>query len=251
LIARSDKSWTDFASCSLTHLRDSHLSGAVWTLRCGKFTPLCSTGLTALISLSWEEPCVRQCLSKGSSIGSLQELRVQSPLSVLMQANSFVGEYAFQAITDGIVTLGVLGVFSSSQTHLNEFSSPNYLKKMVQQCLLCLSSRTLTRVLPPVRPNDPSRAADTHHQLPKGFDFLTLNLIWKALREAGRATATDIANRLSLSTVSARKYLALLTEAGLLNVGREYGGPGRPPSIYEVTSLGTELDDLGGYVFQR
>ena len=67
-------------------------------------------------------------------------------------------------------------------------------------------------------------------ELPKGLSLSTLALVSETLRQTTGAglTASDVANRIGASRVTARRYLEHLVESGLATRGSRYGGTGRP-----------------------
>lgn len=72
--------------------------------------------------------------------------------------------------------------------------------------------------------------------LPKGLDAATLDRVLDALREApptgsGRS-ATEVADRIGTSRVTARRYLEHLADTGQVVRSPRYGGPGRPEVGY-------------------
>ena len=69
--------------------------------------------------------------------------------------------------------------------------------------------------------------------LPKGCSPETLQLVRAMLREApGDVSASEAAEQLGTSRVSARRYLEYLTEEGQVQVQLRYGGVGRPERRY-------------------
>ena len=69
--------------------------------------------------------------------------------------------------------------------------------------------------------------------LPKGFSAETLRLVGDALREErGDVSAAELAARLGISRVSARRYLEHLAETGKAEVTLRYGEVGRPERRY-------------------
>jgi response regulator of citrate/malate metabolism len=75
--------------------------------------------------------------------------------------------------------------------------------------------------------------------LPKGCSAETLQLVEELLRDAGRdLSATEAADALGTSRVSARRYLEYLSEEGLVSVQLRYGGIGRPERRYAWHSAG-------------
>ena len=72
-----------------------------------------------------------------------------------------------------------------------------------------------------------------HRPLPKGCSIETLELVEKILKQAPQPiSATETAEQLGISRVSARRYLEYLAEEGLVQVNLKYGGVGRPERRY-------------------
>ncbi len=68
--------------------------------------------------------------------------------------------------------------------------------------------------------------------LPKGLSAETLRRVAAALAEHPNASATDIGERLSISRVSARRYLEHLASTGRAIRGLDYSTKGRPSTRY-------------------
>lgn len=70
---------------------------------------------------------------------------------------------------------------------------------------------------------------------PKGLSQSTLERVSAVLREAGGdLSATEIAERIGMSRVGARRYLEHLVGRGLASVEPRYGATGRPENRYRV-----------------
>jgi len=70
----------------------------------------------------------------------------------------------------------------------------------------------------------------------KGVNDRTLQTVEQALVEAGSdASAAEIAERIGMSRVSARRYLERLVELGVARVEPRYGTTGRPEHRYSAT----------------
>ncbi|WP_284980609.1 response regulator [Arthrobacter sp. efr-133-TYG-118] len=75
--------------------------------------------------------------------------------------------------------------------------------------------------------------------LPKGCSAETLRMVEQLLKESERnLSATEAADVLGTSRVSARRYLEYLSEEGLVTVQLRYGGVGRPERRYVWRSAG-------------
>ena len=68
--------------------------------------------------------------------------------------------------------------------------------------------------------------------LPKGVNQESLYAVAAQLRQAEAISATQVAEILGTSRVTARRYLEHLTESGLAKRGSRYGGTGRPEVEY-------------------
>lgn len=88
----------------------------------------------------------------------------------------------------------------------------------VDQTMAALRTRSLTQ----------ARA-----QLDKGMTGETLDRVSGELRSAGAAvSAAEIASRIGISRVTARRYLEYLAQQGLVQRSLRYGEPGRPELEY-------------------
>lgn len=68
--------------------------------------------------------------------------------------------------------------------------------------------------------------------LPKGLSAETGELVLAAVREAQDLSATECAEAVGLSRVTARRYLEHYTATGVLQVRQQYGSIGRPERRY-------------------
>ncbi len=68
--------------------------------------------------------------------------------------------------------------------------------------------------------------------LPKGLSSTTLNEITQALSRHAELSATETADAVGVSRVTARRYLEHLTELGVAVRAARYGKPGRPETVY-------------------
>lgn len=73
--------------------------------------------------------------------------------------------------------------------------------------------------------------------IPKGLAESTLENIWNTIiqLESPLFSTEDISTRIPISRISIRKYLAFLTDAGILEMELSYGSIGRPVYKYSVT----------------
>jgi response regulator of citrate/malate metabolism len=71
---------------------------------------------------------------------------------------------------------------------------------------------------------------------PKGLSAPTLDAVMLDLRSQGRGTsASDVAERLGMARVSARRYLEFLVARGQARIVPQYGSAGRPEKFYVWT----------------
>ncbi|MHA6531481.1 response regulator [Paenibacillus sp. BAC0078] len=86
-------------------------------------------------------------------------------------------------------------------------------------------------------------AEDKTGTLPKGLTEGTLESIWNTIRELQKQvfSTEEITSNAPISRISVRKYLAFLTEVGVLEMEISYGAVGRPVYMYTVTPAGHEL----------
>lgn len=69
--------------------------------------------------------------------------------------------------------------------------------------------------------------------LPKGCSAETMDLVEQILRSSSDSlSASETAEKLGTSRVSARRYLEYLADEGLAQVNLKYGGVGRPERLY-------------------
>ena len=76
-------------------------------------------------------------------------------------------------------------------------------------------------------------ATSQQEELPKGLGPETGRLVLEAVREAGEVSATECADRVGISRVSARRYLEHYLRAGALEIRLQYG-VGRPERRYRA-----------------
>ncbi|HWJ67314.1 MAG TPA: response regulator [Nocardioides sp.] len=78
------------------------------------------------------------------------------------------------------------------------------------------------------------RAVDVPSTLPKGLSPETADLVLEAARTAGEISASEAAEVVGLSRVTARRYLEHFVDTGAAEVRLQYGGTGRPERRYRV-----------------
>jgi response regulator of citrate/malate metabolism len=81
------------------------------------------------------------------------------------------------------------------------------------------------------------RPAPDSGSVPKGMSSETLRLVTERLRGSGRAeSASEVAEAVGTSRVTARRYLEHLADGGLVERQSRYGGGGRPEVEYRWVS---------------
>lgn len=79
------------------------------------------------------------------------------------------------------------------------------------------------------------RPGDVPSVLPKGLSAETADLVLEAARAASEISASEAADAVGLSRVTARRYLEHFVDTGAAEVRLRYGGSGRPERRYRVT----------------
>lgn len=75
-------------------------------------------------------------------------------------------------------------------------------------------------------------AAPARAVLPKGLSTETADAVLASLSAGEDLSATDVAERIGVSRVSARRYLEFFVESGRATARLQYGGAGRPQRLY-------------------
>lgn len=78
------------------------------------------------------------------------------------------------------------------------------------------------------------RPVDVPAVLPKGLSPETADLVLEAARATGEISASEAADAVGLSRVTARRYLEHFVDTGAAEVRLQYGGTGRPERRYRV-----------------
>lgn len=78
------------------------------------------------------------------------------------------------------------------------------------------------------------RPVDVPAVLPKGLSPETAELVLEAARASGEISASEAAEAVGLSRVTARRYLEHFVDTGAAEVRLQYGGTGRPERRYRV-----------------
>ncbi|WAM32196.1 response regulator [Caldicellulosiruptor naganoensis] len=77
------------------------------------------------------------------------------------------------------------------------------------------------------------RPGNVQYNEKKGFDRRTMEKIIEVLKAYGRPVSSEeIAKNLNISRVTAKKYLDYMEEQGMVKSKMQYGGAGRPVTLY-------------------
>ncbi|EGD44133.1 two-component system response regulator [Nocardioidaceae bacterium Broad-1] len=79
-------------------------------------------------------------------------------------------------------------------------------------------------------------AREARERLPKGLSAETARAVLAALQTAGELSATECADAIGVSRVSARRYLEHFASTGRIGVRLNYGTAGRPERRYRAIS---------------
>ena len=79
------------------------------------------------------------------------------------------------------------------------------------------------------------RSGDVPPVLPKGLSAETAELVLAAMRAVDEISASEAADRVGLSRVTARRYLEHFVDTGAAEVRLQYGGTGRPERRYRAS----------------
>jgi two-component system, CitB family, response regulator DctR len=89
------------------------------------------------------------------------------------------------------------------------------------------------RGVEPSRETEQSSVAQARSVLPKGLHAVTLEQIIRQLeKECEPLSADDVAERIGIARVTARRYLDYLEKSGSVKIDVTYGGIGRPTNRY-------------------
>ncbi len=88
-----------------------------------------------------------------------------------------------------------------------------------------------------------NRMASDKTRLPKGLTKQTLQSVWEWIKQHNKQnfSTEDLANEISISRVSCRKYLVYMAEIGVLDTDIFYGSVGRPVYLYKLVPAKIEV----------
>ena len=165
-------------------------------------------------------------LPDGHGLGLLQRLRAAGHLcDVIAVTSARDAEVVRHAVAQGVV-LYLLKPFSFAtfRTKLEQYAE--YRARLAETSADAVQS-DVDQLFGTLR----SRGASA--QLPKGMSAESLRQVTDALRDADRAlSATEVADLIGASRVTARRYLEHLADEGHVQRSPRYGGSGRPEVEY-------------------
>jgi len=165
-------------------------------------------------------------LPDGHGLGLLQRLRAAGHLcDVIAVTSARDADVVRHAVAQGVV-LYLLKPFSFAtfRTKLEQYAA---YRDQLAEASTDVVQADVDKLMGTLR----SRASST--QLPKGMSPESLQQVTDALRTADRAlSATEVAEVIGASRVTARRYLEHLADEGLVERAQRYGGSGRPEVEY-------------------
>ncbi|MCW2812128.1 MAG: chemotaxis protein CheY [Friedmanniella sp.] len=165
-------------------------------------------------------------LPDGHGLDLLRHLRAAGRTSdVIAVSSARELDVVKQAVAQGVVAYLIKPfTFAGFRAKLDSYA--DYRRQLAQHSTAVVQAEVdaLIGALHPATRDD---------QLPKGLTLSTLALVTRSVRETpGGSTASDIAERVGTSRVTARRYLEHLSDVGLVSRGQRYGGAGRPEVEY-------------------
>jgi len=165
-------------------------------------------------------------LPDGHGLGLLQRLRAAGHLcDVIAVTSARDADVVRHAVAQGVV-LYLLKPFSFAtfRTKLEQYAA---YRDQLAEASTDVVQADVDKLMGTLR----SRASST--QLPKGMSPESLQQVTDALRTADRAlSASEVADLIGASRVTARRYLEHLSDEGLVRRAQRYGGSGRPEVEY-------------------
>lgn len=164
-------------------------------------------------------------MSGGDGIPFLRRLRAEGiPVDVIIVTASRGGRIVQECMHLGAVD------------YLVKPFSPNRLRAALAAC--AMRWRTLTRSAQLSQADVDTIQGGGDRRLPYGLKDTTLESVIAALEAAREAqSANDIAGRVGVARVTARRYLEYLQVLDIVEMTREGEGPGRPQNRYRLKGV--------------
>jgi response regulator of citrate/malate metabolism len=166
-------------------------------------------------------------LPDGSGLDLLRQLRATAyPCDVIAVTSARDLEVVRRAVSQGIAAY-VLKPFTYSmlEQKLRQYAS---FRAEVERDADAVSQEDVDSMLGMLH------SAQGPSALPKGLSSETLDDVRRALTQAAGMTATEVAELIGSSRVTARRYLEHLADDGVLERRTRFGGTGRPHVEYVV-----------------
>ena len=166
-------------------------------------------------------------LPDGSGLDLLRQLRATAyPCDVIAVTSARDLEVVRRAVSQGIAAY-VLKPFTYSmlESKLRQYAS---FRAEVERDAGAVSQEDVDSMLGMLH------STQGPSVLPKGLSTETLDDVRSALTQAAGMTATEVAELIGSSRVTARRYLEHLAEDGVLERRTRFGGTGRPHVEYVV-----------------
>lgn len=166
-------------------------------------------------------------LPDGHGLGLLQRIRGAGHLcDVIAVTSARDADVVRHAVAQGVVLYLLKPfTFAGFRTKLQQYAA--YRSQLAAAPEEVVQDE-VDRLLGSLRPSGPTAAP-----LPKGMSRETLRAITSALRAAAApCSATEVAELVGTSRVTARRYLEHLADTGLADREQRYGGSGRPEVEY-------------------
>ena len=166
-------------------------------------------------------------LPDGSGLDLLRQLRATAyPCDVIAVTSARDLEVVRRAVSQGIAAY-ILKPFTYSmlESKLRQYAT---YRAEVERDGRAASQEDVDSMLGMLRP------ASAPSVLPKGLSSETLDEVRRALTQAEGMTATEVAELIGSSRVTARRYLEHLADDGQLERRTRFGGTGRPHVEYVV-----------------
>ena len=166
-------------------------------------------------------------LPDGHGLGLLQRIRAAGHLcDVIAVTSARDADVVRHAVSQGVVLYLLKPfTFAGFRAKLEQYAA---YREQLEAAPEEVAQEEVDRLLGSLRPSRPTAAP-----LPKGMSRETLRAVTAALREAGRPrSASEVADVVGTSRVTARRYLEHLADTGLADRHQRYGGSGRPEVEY-------------------
>lgn len=168
-------------------------------------------------------------LPDGHGLGLLQRVRAAGHLcDVIAVTSARDSDVVRHAVAQGVVLYLLKPfTFATFRSKLEQYAAYHH---QVSEAPAAMVQDEVDRMFGSLRQSAPN-------QLPKGMSAETLRAVTEAVRDADAArSATEVADLVGSSRVTARRYLEHLADAGLVDRQARYGRGGRPEVEYRWRS---------------